>query len=222
VPSTSSPSAAVAPSSSFSEAALVAALREGDEAAFAELVRRHHASLRRVARGYVASDALADEVVQDTWLAVIAGIDRFQGRSSVKTWIYNILANIARTRGVRERRSLPFSALAHQAGEDLEPSVPPERFQGPSDTWPGHWSVPPCPWQDPDRRLTSLEAREHLRRALATLPSVQQAVVTLRDVEGFGSEEVCAMLDLSAANQRVLLHRGRARLRAALEPYMEA
>jgi RNA polymerase sigma-70 factor (ECF subfamily) len=221
VPSAPSPSAAVA-SPSSSEAALVRALREGDEAAFAGLVRSHHASLRRVARGYVASEAVADEVVQDTWLAVIAGIDRFEGRSSVKTWVYNILANIARTRGVRERRSLPFSALSHPAGEDLEPSVPPERFQGPSDAWPGHWSVPPCPWQDPERRLTSLEAREHLRRALATLPSTQQAVVTLRDVEGFGSDEVCAMLDLSAANQRVLLHRGRARLRTALESYMEA
>jgi RNA polymerase sigma-70 factor (ECF subfamily) len=209
------------PSIAAAESSLIDALRGGDEAAFVELVRRHHASLRRVARAHVSSDAVADEVVQETWLAVVAGIDRFQGRSSLKTWMFHILTNIAKTRGMRERRCTPFSGLAND-DEDPSPSVPPERFQGPGAAWPGHWASPPCPWEDPERRLASLEAREHLRAALAELPPVQQAVVTLRDVEGLGSEEVCALLDLSAANQRVILHRGRARLRAALETYMEA
>jgi RNA polymerase sigma-70 factor, ECF subfamily len=203
------------------DAALVAALRDGDEEAFAALVRRHHAGLRRVARGYVTSDAVADEVVQEAWLAVVKGLDRFEGRSSLKTWMYNILANIAKTRGARERRSVPFSTLSGD-GDEGGPTVPADRFQGPADAWPGHWAAPPRPWEDPERRLHALEQRAELRAALGRLPGTQQAVVTLRDVEGFGAEEVCAMLGLSSANQRVLLHRGRARLRDALERAMES
>jgi RNA polymerase sigma-70 factor (ECF subfamily) len=202
------------------EADLLAALRAGDEEAFASLVRRHHASLRRFARAFVPSDAVADEVVQEAWLAVVSGLDRFEGRSSLKTWLFAIVANIARTRGPRERRSTPFSALA-APDEEPSPSVPPERFQQRGDAWPDHWASPPRPWEDPERRLASIEVREHLRQALETLPASQQTVVTLRDVEGLDAAEVCGLLGISEGNQRVLLHRGRTRLRAALDGYME-
>jgi RNA polymerase sigma-70 factor, ECF subfamily len=202
------------------DAALLGALRAGDEEAFATLVMRYHASLKRVARSYVSTDAVAEEVVQETWLAVIAGLDRFEERASLKTWLFHILTNKAKTRGVREQRTLPFASLGpgEQGGE---PSVSPDRFQGQGDAWPGHWAVPPRPWEDPERRLQSLEARERLRAAIGALPEVQQAVLTLRDVEGLEAEEVCELLDLSAGNQRVILHRARARVRAELERYFE-
>jgi RNA polymerase sigma-70 factor, ECF subfamily len=200
------------------DASLLAALRAGDEEAFAILVTRHHATLKRVARAYVSTDAVAEEVVQETWLAVIAGIDRFEQRASLKTWIFHILANKAKTRGVRERRMVPFASLA---GAEDQPAVAPERFQRDGDAWPGHWATPPRPWEDPERRLASLEAREHLRAAIAALPATQQAVLTLRDVEGLEAEEVCELLDVSAGNQRVLLHRARAKVRTELERYFE-
>jgi RNA polymerase sigma-70 factor (ECF subfamily) len=201
------------------DATLLAALRAGDEAAFAALVTRYHASLKRVARAYVSTDAVAEEVVQDTWMAAIRGLDRFEQRATIKTWLFRILTNQAKSRGMRERRTVPFASLAGADGE--EPSVAPDRFQRDGDTWPGHWAIPPRPWQDPERRLASLEAREHLRAAIAALPPTQQAVLTLRDVEGLESEEVCGLLDLSAGNQRVILHRARARVRADLERYFE-
>jgi RNA polymerase sigma-70 factor (ECF subfamily) len=201
------------------DARLLAALRAGDEDAFGTFVRRHHASLRRVARMYVSTEAVAEEVVQETWLAVIAGLDRFEQRASLKTWLFHILANKAKTRGTRERRSTPFASLAG-AGAD-EPSVAPERFQGDGDAWPGHWASPPRPWEDPERRLQSLEARARLRAAIQALPDVQQAVLTLRDVEGLDAGEVCALLDLTDGNQRVILHRARARVRTELERYFE-
>ena len=201
------------------DAPLLAALRAGDEEAFATLVRRHHASLKRVARAYVSTDAVAEEVVQETWLAVIDGIDRFEQRASLKTWVFHILANKAKTRGVRERRTVPFTSLAR--GDDDEPAVSPDRFQGEGAAWPGHWSAPPRPWEDPERRLASLEARDELRAAIAALPATQQAVLTLRDVEGLEAEEVCELLDVSAGNQRVLLHRARAKVRTQLERYFE-
>ncbi len=203
------------------DAALVAALRRGDEAAFVEVVTEHQASLKRVARMYVSSDAVADEVVQETWLAVVKGLPRFEGRSSLKTWIFHILANQAKTRGEREGRSLPFAALAGGPDEGA-PSVDPDRFRPDGDAWPGHWAVPPCPWEDPARRLGSLEARTLLRAAIDELPPVQQAVIALRDVEGVTAEEVCDLLDLTAGNQRVILHRARSRVRSALERYMDA
>jgi RNA polymerase sigma-70 factor (ECF subfamily) len=216
IPPTSDPAAVLdAP-----DAEVVAALRRGDEAAFVALVGRHHAALRRVARRYVATDALADEVVQDTWVAVLKGLPRFEGRSSLKTWIFHILANIAKTRGARERRTVPFSGLAAE-GDD-GPAVPPERFQGPDDAWPAHWAAPPRPWEDPERRLASLEARDRLRQAIEALPPVQQAVLTCRDVEGLEADEVCRLLDLTDGNQRVILHRARSRVRAALEDYLDA
>ena len=200
------------------DARLLAALRAGDEEAFAALVRRHHASMKRVARMYVSTDAVAEEVVQETWLAAIAGLERFEQRATFKTWLFHILANKAKTRGARERRSVPFASLA---GGDDAPAVPPERFQGRDDAWPGHWATPPRPWEDPERRLQSLEARECLRAAIGALPEVQQAVLTLRDVEGLEAEEVCRLLDLSDGNQRVILHRARARVRTELERYFE-
>jgi RNA polymerase sigma-70 factor (ECF subfamily) len=209
-----------APSSAAADrdAALLDALRAGDEDAFVTLVTRYHPSFKRVARAYVSTDAVAEEVVQETWIAAIDGLDRFEQRASLKTWLFHILANKAKTRGVRERRSVPFASLG---GAGDEPSVPPERFQGAGAAWPGHWAAPPRPWEDPERRLASLEARDRLRAAIGALPETQQAVLTLRDVEGLDSEEVCDLLELSPGNQRVILHRARARLRAELEDYFE-
>jgi RNA polymerase sigma-70 factor (ECF subfamily) len=201
------------------DAGLLEALRAGDEAAFATLVTRYHASLKRVARAYVSTDAVAEEVVQETWLAAIGALDRFEQRASIKTWLFHILANKAKTRGVRERRVVPFASLGDAGGD--EPAVAADRFQREGDAWPGHWAMPPRPWEDPERRLQSLEARERLRAAIGALPEVQQAVLTLRDVEGLESDEVCEMLDLSAGNQRVILHRARARVRTQLERYFE-
>jgi len=200
------------------DAHLLAALRAGDESAFAALVTRYHATLKRVARAYVSTDAVAEEVVQDTWLAVIAGIDRFQERATLKTWVFHILVNKAKSRGKRERRIVPFASLSR---DDDGPAVSADNFQREGEAWPGHWATPPRPWEDPERRLESLEARERLREAIAALPDVQQAVLTLRDVEGLDAPEVCGLLELSDGNQRVILHRARARVRADLARYFE-
>src|SRR3954467_14151530 len=147
---------------------LLAALRAGDEDAFAALVTRYHASLKRVARAYVSTDAVAEEVVQDTWLAAIKGLDRFEQRATIKTWLFHILANQAKTRGVRERRTVPFASLAR--GGDEEPSVSPDRFQREGDTWPGHWATPPRPWEDPERRAPPPAGRGPPRPALPAPP----------------------------------------------------
>jgi RNA polymerase sigma-70 factor (ECF subfamily) len=176
--------------------------------------------MKHVARRYVDSEAVAEEVVQETWLAVVRGIERFGHRSSLHTWIYAILVNKARTHGAREHRTLPFSS-AGQSGE-RSATVDPDCFQSDEDAWPGHWATPPRPWQKPERKLLSMEIRERLREALNELPGRQRAVVALRDVEGLGAEDVCELLDLSAENQRVLLHRGRSRLRHSLEAYVNA
>jgi RNA polymerase sigma-70 factor, ECF subfamily len=206
------------PSGSPEEERLVAALAAGDERTFQELFRGKYRLMKRVARGYVDSDETADEVVQETWLAVLSGIDRFEGRSSLNSWIFSILVNLARKRGVRERRTVPRSALGPGDGE--ESSVDADRFQSDDAAWPGHWATPPRPWQRPERRLLSLEVRGHLRQALAQLPERYRTVVALRDVEGCSAQEVCEMLELSQENQRVLLHRGRSRLREALDAYI--
>jgi len=192
---------------------LIEALRAGDEEAFEQLVHRYHGPLMRLARGYVASQGVAEEVVQDTWLAVLDGIDRFRGASSLKTWIFSILIKRATTRGVRERRSVPFSSL-HPTADDDGPSVRSDRFGA-----DGHWAVPPRPFDLPEDRAGLLELRAYIRAALAALPERQRIVVALRDVEGLSSDEVCGLLHLSVENQRVLLHRGRARLQAALAEY---
>ena len=197
---------------------LVEALRGGDEEAFEQLTREYNASLLRVAQIYVTSRAVAEEVVQETWLAVLNGIERFEARSSLKTWIFRILTNIAKTRAQREGRTLPFSALG-RPGAVPEPVVGPERFLPPDhERWPGHWSAKPEPW--PEDRLLATEARGIVEEAIEALPPAQRAVISLRDVEGWTSAETCNALELTETNQRVLLHRARSKVRQALEDYL--
>jgi RNA polymerase sigma-70 factor (ECF subfamily) len=201
---------------------LVAALRGGDERAFATLVDRHTPALLRVAMAYVPSRAVAEEVVQETWIAVLRGIDGFEGRSSLKTWIFRILTNVAMRGGSRERRSVPFAALA--AAEDTgEPSVDPDRFL-PADheLFPGHWALMPTRWPTPEEGLLSGEVRDVILAAIERLPKAQRTVIALRDIEGWSAEEVCVALEISAGNQRILLHRARTRVRAAIEDYFGA
>jgi RNA polymerase sigma-70 factor, ECF subfamily len=201
----------------LSDGRLLVGLRAGDEAAFRTLVKQHHAMMRRVAMSYVKSVSVADEVVQETWLAVIRGLPRFEERASLKTWIFRILVNRAQSRAVREQRTTPFSSMA--GGSDGEPTVDPDRFieGGPFD---GYWSVTPARFCElPEERLLAAETRAVLGRAINELPERQQQVVRLRDVEGWDAEEVCALLGVSAGNQRVLLHRARAQLRSVLEAH---
>jgi RNA polymerase sigma-70 factor (ECF subfamily) len=181
----------------------------------------YHASLVRVAQVYVRDRQVAEDVAQDTWLAVIRGIDRFEARSSFRTWLFSILANQARKRGERERRSVPFSTLAARDTED-GPTVDPDRFL-PEDAarWAGHWSAAPRPWDMPEERLIGRETLDVIAAAIETLPEAQRTVISLRDVEGLDSSEVCELLDISEGNQRVLLHRARAKVRTALERYMD-
>jgi len=203
------------------ERRLLEGLRAGDQAAFATLLDRHGAAMLRVARMYVRDRAAAEEVVQETWLAVLQGIERFEGRSSVKTWLFRILANRAKTRGVREARSSPFSALAEAA--EGEPAVEPERFHRRGHPEAGGWDAPPRPWETlPEERLLSQETLRLVSEAIEALPPTQREVIRLRDVEGWSAEEVCAALDLTDGNQRVLLHRARSRVRDALEDYLGA
>ena len=200
---------------------LVPRLRDGDESAFAALVRRHHRSLARFARSFVPSEAVAEEVAQETWLAVIRGLDGFEGRSSLRTWIFRILLNTARSRGVSEQRSLPFSSLGP---DDLEPcaAVDSSRFRPKDDAFAGYWINAPVQWwAAPEARALAGETRDLVAMALRDLPVAQAQVVTLRDIEGWSAREVCEVLGLSEGNQRVLLHRGRSRLRAVLEAHFE-
>jgi RNA polymerase sigma-70 factor (ECF subfamily) len=200
------------------DAELVAALRAGDEDVFRELVRAWHASMLRVARIFTPSQAVAEEVVQETWLRVLGALDRFEGRSTLKTWVFRILVNTAKTRAQREGRVLPFSSL-RDPERVPEPAVDPDRFLRPDDPQhPGAWAVPPR--HLPEERLLAAETRELIAAAIEELPPSQRAVISLRDVEGWTSEEVRNALDLSEVNQRVLLHRARAKVRAALEDYL--
>jgi RNA polymerase sigma-70 factor (ECF subfamily) len=220
--SVSTVAAASRPGGSEPQIALLEQLRAGDREAFAELVDGWSPALLRVALLYVSTRASAEEIVQETWLAVITQLDRFEGRSSVKTWVFRILENLARTRGEREARSVPWSTAFPEPRDPDEgrPTVDPRRFRAPEDRWPGGWTVVgrPAPWQPPpEEAAVAAELRRHLADALTELPERQRTVVELRDVHGLSSEEVCDRLELSAANQRVLLHRGRARLRARLE-----
>ena len=198
---------------------LLARLRAGDERAFETLVERHYATMLAVAQTYVRTRAVAEEVVQEAWLGVLKGLDRFEGRSSLKTWILRILVNIAKTRGVREARSVPYASLAPEGDE---PAVEPERFRGPGDAFPGHWRAYPGDWHGlPEEALLQ---RETLRVAMDTierLPPAQRTVIVMRDIQGCEPEEVCALLDVSDGNQRVLLHRARSRVRAALERHLD-
>ena len=202
------------------EERLLRGLKSGDEATFATLVDRYSAALLRAALIYVRDRAVAEEVVQETWLGVIRGIERFEGRSSLKTWIFRILANTAKTRGERERRTVPFSSL--NGTGPTEPAVDPERFlDADHPIWPGHWASAPASWDGiPEDRLLAGETLDCIRDAIEELPTTQAQVIGLRDVEGWSAEEVCALLGVSGGNQRVLLHRARSRVRRALEDYL--
>jgi RNA polymerase sigma-70 factor, ECF subfamily len=203
------------------DAELVAALRAGDETAFMMLVERYQPQMLRIALMYVPSRAVAEEVVQEAWIGVLRGLDGFEGRSSLRTWIFRIVTNTAKTRGQRERRSVPFSSLWSPEGE--EPAVDPDRFLAADHAqWPGHWDAEPASWEGvPDDRLLSKEALGRIGAAIEGLPPNQREVIRMRDVLGWTSQEVCNALDVSETNQRVLLHRARAKVRRALESYLE-
>jgi RNA polymerase sigma-70 factor (ECF subfamily) len=197
---------------------LVDRLRTGDADAFAEIVRAWSPMMLHVARMYVSTDASAQEVVQEAWLAMIQGLDKFEGRSSLRTWMLAILSNIGRSRGVREARTVPLSSLGPD--EDDGPAVDPDRFRRPDDRWPHNWTPlgKPRPWpRSPEEEIMAAESRTQLENRLAELPERQRTVVTLRDVHSLSAEEVSSLLGVSAGNQRVLLHRGRSRLRGLLE-----
>lgn len=203
------------------DAALLARLRCGDELAFRTLVERYSAMMLRVARLHVRDRQAAEEVVQETWLAVVKGLERFEERSTLKTWLFRILTNRAKSRGEREARCVPFSALvaADVAGDD--PAVSPDRFQGPDARYPGGWAAPPPRWETlPHERLLSQETLQRVEEAIELLPPAQREVIRLRDIDGWDSDEVCELLGLSHGNQRVLLHRARSKVRAALERYL--
>jgi len=207
------------------DAALVEALRAGDERAFKSLFDELDPSLRRLARNYARTDALAEEIVGETWLAVLKGLDRFEGRSSIKTWVFRILVNVARTRAKREARSIPFSSAlpadAGGRGDDL--GVDPDRFFSQDHAqWPGHWRLGPAPWGIPDERLLAKELRGEILDAVGGLSDSQREVLTLRDIAGWDSKDVCNALGLSEVNQRVLLHRARSKVRAAVEDKLGA
>ena len=204
------------------ELELVGALRDGDEAAFLELVRSYHSSMLRVAQIYVSSRAVAEEVIQETWLAVLKGVQRFEGRSSLKTWIFRILTNIAKTRAEREGRTIPFSAL--EPSRVPEAAVEPDRFlRDDHPHWPGHWTTAPRSWTAlPEEVLLAMEMRGIVVRAIDSLPANQRAVISLRDIEGWDSNDVCNVVGVSETNQRVLLHRARSKVRRELESYLES
>jgi len=209
-------------SSAPEEIGLLERLRQGDEAAFASLVDRHHGALLRLAMAYVSDRSIAEEVVQETWMGVLEGVDRFEGRSSLKTWIFRILTNKAKTRGVRESRHVSFSPLAASQENPEEPAVDPTRFQT-TGHWAGYWVSYPQPWDEntPEKLLLSQEGTTFLEQAIEALPGKLRQIIVMRDVEGLSSDEACNILGISETNQRVLLHRARSRVRKALEKYLE-
>lgn len=201
------------------EAELLARLRAGDEQAFETLVERHYGAMVAVARTYVSSRAVAEEVVQDAWIGVLKGLEGFQGRSSLRTWIMRIVANTAMRRGGAEAQSVPFSSLVPE-GE--EAAVDAERFRGREDGFPGHWRAYPGNWSSlPEQALLGRETLDVVTRAIDGLPTAQRTVITLRDIHGCSADEVCTALEIAAAHQRVLLHRARSRVRAALESHFD-
>jgi RNA polymerase sigma-70 factor, ECF subfamily len=206
-----------------SDRELVAALRRGDREAFAEIVDAWSPALLRLARLHVPSHAVAEEVVQEAWLAVLRGLDRFEERASLRTWVTSIVLNQARTHGHRERRMLPFASLRRRYDEGRdEPAVDPDRFQRPGDERPGWWASPPARWGDPEAWLDAQQTRAVLVRAVADLPPRQREVITLRDVLGLSEAEACTVLEVTEGNERVLLHRARSKVRAALERHFAA
>jgi RNA polymerase sigma-70 factor (ECF subfamily) len=214
---------AAAQAAAVEDRRLVAGLRGGDEAVYTELLARWQPAMVRVARMYVRDRAVAEDVVQETWLAVLQGIDRFEGRSSLKTWVFRILTNRAKTRGAREARSVPFSALGGET-EAGEPAVPEERFLSAEDPRaPNGWATPPRSWaQMPEERLEARETIDCIRMAIADLPEAQRVVIALRDIDGWSAAEVRDALEITDANQRVLLHRARSKVRLACEAQLEA
>lgn len=197
----------------FETASVIEALRQGDETAYAALFDRYHAALVRAALIYVQSADAAEEVAQETWIAVFKGIGRFEGRSSLKTWLFSILVNRAKTHAQREGRFITLD----DTGDSDDAAVAPDRFY-PNEHY---WVSLPRSWNDlPEDRLLSSEVRDHIQRAIDGLPPNQQLVITLRDVDGLSSDEVCNILSVSDTNQRVLLHRARARVRQVLETYL--
>ncbi|MFD0364415.1 RNA polymerase sigma factor [Nocardia sp. GCM10030253] len=200
------------------DAELLARLRGGDEAAFEFLLDVWSGGMLRLARDFVSTADSAAEVVQETWLAVVVGIDKFEGRSSLKTWVFRILVNIAKRRGLAEQRSMPFSSVL-PADDDAGPSVDPTRFQGLGEPFPHHWRAFPALWPSPEQALLDGELRACVAAALEELPRRQRIVIGLRDVHGYGADEVCSILEISSANQRVLLHRARAFVRGRIEEY---
>lgn len=202
------------------EAVLLARLRAGDEAAFAQIVAAWGPGMLRLARAHVATPVVAEEVVQESWVGILRGLDRFEGRSSLRTWAFRIVSNTAKTRGVKEARSTPFSSVAGGAEEEDGPVVDADRFQSTHGRVPGAWQVPPQPW--PEERTESAETRDAALSAIAGLPPRQREIITLRDVEGFTAEEACDTLDIAETNQRVLLHRARSKVRNALQLHFAA
>jgi RNA polymerase sigma-70 factor (ECF subfamily) len=203
---------------SAADLAIVERLRAGDETAFMMLVEQHQASMLRIARMYVSTHAVAEEVVQEAWLGIVRGLDRFEGRSSLRTWMYRIVANIAKTRGRTESRSIAFSTLA---GDEADTGVDPSWFQDAGGRFPGGWTTVPEDWSTiPEERLVGNETLQRIGEAIEMLPPMQAAVIRLRDVLGWSSEEVRNALDLSETNQRVLLHRARSRVRRELDAYL--
>jgi RNA polymerase sigma-70 factor (ECF subfamily) len=194
--------------------ALVAALRAGDEQTFAALVDGWSGWMLRLAREHVPSAAVAEEVVQETWLAMLQGLDRFRGEASLRTWVYRILVNKAKGRGVRERRTIPFASVTEK---EMGRTVDPDRFQGPGEGHPGGWRQFPQEW--PEQVALNREVLDVVRAALTGLSRQQRIVVALRDLDGHSADEVCKLLGITAAHQRVLLHRGRAVVRSRLEQY---
>jgi len=201
---------------------LVEQLRSGNEAAFVSLIDRYAPTMLRLAMVYVRARAIAEEVVQETWMAVLEGLNRFEGRSSLKTWLFRILTNCAITRAQREGRSIPFSSLEAIDPDNAEHAVDPDQFLPADHRWSGHWVSFPSNWQEvPEERLLSQETRAHLEKAINALPPSQREIIILRDIEGWSSVETCGFLGISEVNQRVLLHRARTKVRTVLENYFQ-
>lgn len=200
---------------------LLARLTQGDEGAFAELVTRHHTALIRMAMGHVADREVAEEVVQDTWMAVIEGLDRFEGRSSLRTWIFGIMIHKAKDRGIREKRHVNFSSF-ESVDDEGDEAVDPSRFHQ-SGEWTGHWAFPPQPWDDqtPEKLMASQQAVSAMQKSIEALPKNLKEALILRDVEGIEAKEVCELLKITETNLYVRLHRARERVRQAVETYLE-
>jgi RNA polymerase sigma-70 factor (ECF subfamily) len=205
-------------STAADDLAVITALRGQDEGAFVAFATSHQATLMRLARMWVRNEAVAEEVVQETWLVMLESVDKFEGRSALKTWLCGILVNVARARIRKESPSVPMSSL----GDDDETAVDPSRFSPAGVPWEGHWWPPPNPFPEgPEAHLINSELRAKLEQAIASLPPAQREVIVLRDVESFAGEEVSAILGLSTSNERVLLHRARAKVRTMLERHYE-